>query len=281
MKADAGYSRYRGKYRSNNATRTIFMDWKEFRQLRTELKRPLIMAHRGASAIMPENTLSSFRRAIDDGADIIETDLHFTKDDEIVLMHDSTLDRTVDATGHVRDYTLSQLKKFKIKQSPSEQNREEHIPTLKELIEFTNAQIPLALELKDPLFDQAFYGEKLITILSDSGLLGRCTVISFNKSRLKLVEGLAPSLMGGWITMSNIWPVHPVEFLGPFWPLLIINPLYVLWAHKLGKIVTPLDPTPERRLGLYLRLGVDVILSDNPGLTLREIERRLASQTRK
>ena len=251
------------------------MDWKEFRQLRTDLNRPLVMAHRGASAILPENTLSAFQRAIEDGADIIETDLHFTRDDEIVLMHDNTLDRTVEATGRVRDYTLSQIKQFKIRQSSSRQNGDKYIPTLKELIELTKAQTPLALELKDPLFDQASYGEKLITILKDYGLLGRCTVISFNKSRMKLVEGLAPSLLGGWITMNNILPTHNVEFLGPFWPLLILNPFYVAWAHKLNKIVTPLDPTPEARLGFYLKLGVDVILSDNPGLTLREIERRM------
>ena len=257
------------------------MDWKDYHQLRAELKRPLIMAHRGASALMPENTLSSFHRAVEDGTDIIETDLHFTKDDEIVLVHDHTLDRTVDGTGRVRDYTLSQIKKFKIRQSPSEQSKDERVPTLKELIDFTKAGVPLALELKDPLFDQAWYGEKLIAILSDTGLLDKCTVISFNKSRMKLVEGLAPSLVGGWITMNNILPIHRAEFLGPFWPLLIINPFYVLWAHKLGKIVAPLDPSPEPRLSLYLKLGVDVILTDNPGLTLRKIERRLASQTPK
>lgn len=251
------------------------MNWEEFSQLQARLNRPLIMAHRGASAILPENTLSAFQQAADDGADIIETDLHFTKDDELVLIHDDTLERTVEASGRVRDYTLSQIKEFKIRQPPNRQDVVERVPTLQELIELTQANMPLALELKDPLFDQPGYGEKLISVLSNAGLLGRCTVISFNKSRMKRVEGLAPALVGGWITLFNFLPTHSVELLGPFWPLLLVNPFYVAWAHRLGKVVTPLDTTPEPRLWLYLALGVDVILTDNPGLTRKEVERRL------
>lgn len=250
------------------------MIWEELRHLRAQLKRPLIMAHRGASAILPENTLTAFERAVADGADVLETDLHFTKDDEIVLVHDDTLDRTVEAMGLIRDFTLGEIKQFKIRQLPSPEKEIERVPTLKELIELTEAKIPLALELKDPLFEHPAYGQKLVSVLDQAGLLGRCAVISFDKQKVKLVSGLAPELVGGWITLSNILPTHPVELLGPFWPLLIVNPFYVAWAHRLGKFVGPLDPNPEARLGLYLKLGVDIILTDNPGLTLKEIERR-------
>ena len=60
------------------------MNRDEFNQLKASLNRPLVMAHRGASTTLPENSLSAFKQAVDDGADIIETDLHFTQDDEIV-----------------------------------------------------------------------------------------------------------------------------------------------------------------------------------------------------
>jgi glycerophosphoryl diester phosphodiesterase len=250
------------------------MIWEELRRLRAELKRPLIMAHRGASAILPENTLTAFQRAIADGADVLETDLHFTRDDEIVLIHDDTLDRTVEAMGLIRDFTLSEIKQFKIRQPPSRKNGIERVPTLKELIELTEAKMPLVLELKDALFEQPQYGQKLVSILGETGLLDHCAVISFDMHKVKLVEGLVPELVGGWITLSNLLPTQPVELLGPFWPLLIANPFYVAWAHRLGKFVGPLDPNPEARLGLYLKLGVDIILTDNPGLTLKEIDRR-------
>ena len=253
------------------------MPHQEIHQLKAELKRPFIMAHRGASALLPENTLSAFQKAVDDGADFLETDLHFTRDDELVLIHDDTLDRTVEATGLVRDFTLAEIKRFKIRQPDSRRDIVEYVPALTELIEMTNAQVPLALELKDSLFDRPEYGQKLVSVLRQSGLLGRCAVISFDKNKVRTVEQLTPELIGGWITMTNFLPTHPVELLGPFWPLLIINPFYVFWAHKLGKLVAPLDPAPESRLGLYLMFNVDVILTDNPAKTLREIERRLKS----
>ncbi len=250
------------------------MNWDTLRELKAELNRPLVMAHRGASALLPENTLAAFQQALDDGADLLETDLHFTQDNEIVLIHDNTLDRTLEATGQIRDFTLAEIKRFKIRQPDERKDVIEHAPTLRELIELTEANVPLALELKDPLFMLPQYGEKLIDILRETGLLGRCAVISFDKQKVKAVEKLAPELISGWITLFNFFPIHSVEFLGPLWPLLLINPFYVKWAHSLGKFVAPLDPSPEARMGLYLKLGVDIILSDNPALTLAAIEKR-------
>jgi glycerophosphoryl diester phosphodiesterase len=131
--------------------------------------------------------------------------------------------------------------------------------------------------LKDPLFELPEYGQKLITALRETGLLGRSVVISFNKQRMQRVEQMAPEMVGGWITLSNPLPTPNVELLGPLWPLIILNPFYVAWAHRLGKIVAPLDPNPDARLWLYLKLGVDVILTDNPAATQRKIERQLKS----
>jgi len=249
------------------------MDWQKFRELRTEMERPFVMAHRGASALLPENTLAAFQQALADGADILETDLRFTADDEIVLIHDETLDRTVEGTGLVRDYTLKEIQQLKVKQGTGAKDPGS-VPTLRALIEATKAQVPLALELKDPLFIQPGYGEKLIQLLRDYGLLEQCVIISFNLTRLQAVKHLYSPLAAGWITMSNPSPNHPVEFVGPFWPLLFLNPFYTFQARRLGKIVCPLDPLPEARLGLYLKLGLDVILTDNPAKTLNVIAQK-------
>ena len=247
----------------------------EFHQLKENLKRPLIMAHRGSSALLPENSPSAFLRAVEDGADVIETDLHFTRDGEIVLIHDNTLERTVEAAGPVHDFTLAELKRFNLKQPPERQQEVERILTLRELIELTGIKVPLALELKDPLFAQPEYGEKLVNLLRECGILGRCAVIGFNKQIVQQIEQMAPELVGGWITMTNPSPNQAVEMLGPFWPLLLINPFYVSWAHRHGKIVAPLDPDPDARLALYLRLGADVILTDNPAKTLQALKEKL------
>ncbi len=85
-------------------------DFDELRRRRKQLGRPFILAHRGVMRSQPENTLRSFAAALDQGADLLETDLHFSKDNEIVLMHDPTVDRTTDGTGAVREMTLDQIK---------------------------------------------------------------------------------------------------------------------------------------------------------------------------
>ncbi|MEM7030122.1 MAG: glycerophosphodiester phosphodiesterase [Chloroflexota bacterium] len=247
------------------------MDWQKFRDLREELARPLVMAHRGASALLAENTLAAFQRALDDGANVLETDLRFSKDDELVLIHDETLERTLDSEGLVRDYTLAEIQQCTVRGA----GEEESAPTLRQLIEMTGGQTPLALELKDPLFTDPVYGQKLVNILHDYNLVDTCFLVSFDLERLLAVQKLEPQLAAGWITMSNLSPNHPVEFLGPFWPVLLANPFYVRRARKLGKIICPLDPAPEKRVGLYIKWGLDAIMTDNPAKTISAINSKL------
>ena len=72
--------------------------------------KPLVWAHRGASGYAPENTLAAFQKAVDLGADGVELDIQLTKDDQIVVIHDETIDRTSDGKGWVKDYTLEEVR---------------------------------------------------------------------------------------------------------------------------------------------------------------------------
>src|SRR5262249_60399303 len=74
--------------------------------------RPLVIAHRGASAVAPENTIAAFEQAITDGADAIELDLHLSRDDQLVVIHDASVGRTTNGSGSVRDRTLRELKRL-------------------------------------------------------------------------------------------------------------------------------------------------------------------------
>src|SRR5262249_59871660 len=74
--------------------------------------RPLVIAHRGASAVAPENTIAAFEQAITDGADAIDLDLHLSRDDQLVVIHDSNVGRTTNGSGSVRDRTLRELKRL-------------------------------------------------------------------------------------------------------------------------------------------------------------------------
>lgn len=104
---------------------------------------PLIIAHRGASAYEPENTLRAFELAIRQGAQMIELDLHLTADGQVVVIHDPTLDHTTNLRGSVDQMTLEQIKH-------ADAGEGERVPTLDEVLDLTAGQVRLYLEIKDP-----------------------------------------------------------------------------------------------------------------------------------
>jgi len=235
-------------------------------------RKPYVMAHRGNRVACPENTLASFARALDDGADVLETDLHLSADGAFVCIHDATLERTTDGTGPVEARTLAELKRLSASFGRPE-FAAERIPTLAEVAALLPPDRGLALELKSDRFLDPAVGRRLGEELAALGILERCVVLSFSRARLDAVRAAAPALPAGWITLTEPRPPRGVELLGPFWPLLLANPFYVLVAHRRGQAVAPLDPSPDGRLGLYRLLGCDAVLSDDPGATVRRLGR--------
>lgn len=103
---------------------------------------PLVIAHRGASAYQPENTLAAFALAIQQGAQIIELDLHASRDNQVVVIHDETLDHTTNLTGRVDQLTLAEIKQ-------ADAGNGERVPTLDETLDLTLGKVRLYLEIKD------------------------------------------------------------------------------------------------------------------------------------
>ncbi|MEE9513499.1 MAG: glycerophosphodiester phosphodiesterase family protein, partial [Anaerolineales bacterium] len=109
------------------------------------------MAHRGNQVAFPENTMSAFQQALQDGADLIETDLNLSADDVFMCIHDGTVNRTTDGSGAVAEISLSELKAFNAAATRPDLPSEP-IPTLGDLAEILPADIGLALELKTDRF---------------------------------------------------------------------------------------------------------------------------------
>jgi glycerophosphoryl diester phosphodiesterase len=232
------------------------------------------MAHRGNRVACPENTLASFRRALEDGADILETDLHLSADGVFVCIHDATVDRTTDGKGPVEARTLAELKALSASCGRPGFSGE-RIPALAEVAELLPPDRGLALELKSDRFLDPDVGRRLGEELAALGVLGRSFVMSFSRARLDATRLGAPGLPSGWITLNEPRPARGVELLGPYWPLLLANPLYVALAHWRGQAVAPLDPAPGSRLWLYRLLGCDAVLTDDPATTIRQLGRGL------
>jgi len=233
--------------------------------------KPYLMAHRGNRVLCPENTFASFRHAIKDGADILETDLHLTSDNVIVCIHDATVDRTTDGQGAVAEMTLKHLKSLSASYGRVE-FKNEKIPTLTELAHIIPKDVALALELKSDRFLEADVCHKMADELRKQDVFERAVVLSFSMARLQSVKAAEPDLPIGWITLKRLIPIKGVHLIGPLFPVLFINPLFVSWAHRLGQLVCPLDTTPDARLGYYRWLGVDAVISDDPGKTRKALD---------
>ena len=108
-------------------------------------KKVLVVSHRGDWRNAPENSLQAFKNCIDMGVDMIEIDLHKTKDGQLVLMHDNTINRTTDGKGKVSDYTLAELKKLHLRNGMGRVTFHQ-IPTLEEVLNLSKGKILINID---------------------------------------------------------------------------------------------------------------------------------------
>ncbi len=160
------------------------------------------IAHRGASAYEPENTIRSFERAIELGSDMIEFDVRQTIDGHLVVFHDKTVDRTTSGTGLVALKTLSELKEL-------DAGKGEQIPTVQEVLELGKDRAKFVLEIKEDGIE-----DKVASILNTNGLLDDVFVVSFKPKRLKMIKELEPKVRTGLIIFASFNPVGLADKCG-------------------------------------------------------------------
>jgi glycerophosphoryl diester phosphodiesterase len=168
-----------------------------------------ITGHRGASGIAPENTISAIKQAISDGADFIEIDIHLTKDEHIILMHDEHVDRTTNGKGLVRDLTFTEIRKLNAGSWFDPKFVGERVPALKEVIELVKGRLHVNIEIKSNAFLPAHI-EKLIQLIHDSDFKEHCILTSFQRSYIEMIHHISPELRTGLI--MNYMP-HPRKML--------------------------------------------------------------------
>jgi len=142
----------------------------------------VIIAHRGANNVAPENTLKSFKKAIELGADYVEFDVHLSRDGEIIIMHDENTLRTTGKDGLIKNMTLKELKKL-------DAGEGETIPTLDELIEVAKGKVGLQLEIK-----ATGMATIIVETLDNYGLIESTLISSFDHSELLNIKKIEPKL---------------------------------------------------------------------------------------
>jgi len=140
----------------------------------------LTIGHRGIMGVEPENTLRSFIAAQQAGLDLIELDLHLSKDGALVVMHDADVDRTTDGSGPIAEKTLAELRVL-------DAGRGERIPVFEEVLDAVTA--PLQAEIKDVAAARA-----LAEVMNRRDLVGRVEVLSFHDEAIAEIARLVPGV---------------------------------------------------------------------------------------
>ncbi|MFA7163177.1 MAG: glycerophosphodiester phosphodiesterase, partial [Eubacteriales bacterium] len=169
------------------------------------MKRPIIYAHRGASAYAPENTGSAFTKAIEMGAGGIELDIHMSKDGHLMVIHDESLNRTSNGKGLVKDLSLDELKGLDFGSWFDGSFKGERILTLEEcldLLEGWDGILNVEVKSGPILYDGI--EEKLVKVLSEYKMIDRTIVSSFNHYSLLAIKQLEPELKTGILYMAGL-----------------------------------------------------------------------------
>lgn len=234
-----------------------------------EQQKPIIIAHRGAAGEAPENTLASFRLAVEQGCDGIELDVHLSRDGEIIVIHDETVDRTTDGTGAVSGMTLEEIKRLDAGSWFHETFTGERIPTLEEVFAVVPGRVMINVEIK-----RSETGEmpvRLIRLMKRCDRMASVVVSSFDHGCLLELKRLEPSIRIGLLYHQT--PLEPVDVKNNFpadvYSLhphgLLLTPTYAAESEANGFRVYPWTVNHREDMQKVLAAGVHGIITDFPG----------------
>ena len=226
------------------------------------------VAHRGASAQYPENTLLAFRRAIEQGVDALELDVHLTADDELIIIHDSTLDRTTNGSGNVRDHSLQDVRQLDAGQG-------EKIPLLSEVIQLAcEAQIRLFVEIKGATEAEALaITESTVRALEAGSFLSQIILTSFSPSALLRAKAIQPEIstmldpspQDGTLTPRQICTQALRAGANCLsYDFRFLTPAIAAECQLTGLALWPWDPDEPEDMRQMIKLGVPGIITNRP-----------------
>lgn len=246
-----------------------------------DLPRPVIFAHRGASAHAPENTLSSFKLALAQGAEAVELDAKLSADGEVVVFHDPTLDRTTDGRGRLSEQTLTALRSLDAGSFFSKEFHGEKIPLLEEVFETIAGKALINVELTNYVTPRDALVEAVCALVKKHALEGSVFFSSFLASNLKKAAGLLPEVprgllaLGGWLgAWARSFRFNFGEYVALHPHLSDVSPRQIQRVHRIKRRVhvwTVNGPEDILRLRDW---DADGIFTDDPELALRTLGRR-------
>ncbi len=219
------------------------------------MNRFLKIGHRGAKKYAVENTLDSFKKAINFGVNAIEFDVRQTKDGKIVILHDDNLKRVFGVEAFLKNLTLKEVKLLTNNQ----------IPTLEEAIKFINGKIAkILIEIKERDIT-----DKVVSIVKKMKFVHRVVIISFHKEVVKRVKEINKNIETGWIYVKEKQPLQvaknlKVNYVIPFYRFCHSKNISNFHREKIKVIVWTINNLKD--IKTWMKKGVDGVASDDPVL---------------
>ena len=203
--------------------------------------RILLGGHRGNADEFPENTLASFRSAIELGVDLIECDVHRSEDGRLPVIHDHLLDRTTNGSGLVRDHTMAELKRFDAGSWKGARFKDERVPSIDEVLALARGQAGVAIEVKNLPLPYPGIEELVVEAVRGAEMVRDVVVISFDHRCIKRIGELEPEILTGVLEASR--PVDVLRVMDdadadvfcPHWAS--IEPQTAAELHAAGKMI--------------------------------------------
>lgn len=243
---------------------------------------PLILAHRGANKVAPQNTIPAFIKALEFNADGIETDVHLCKDGEIVICHNYTVDETSNGIGLIDELTLAQLKAMDFGSYFNKDFSGVSLPTLSELLDVVRKMKLINIEIKPPKKDNDLV-KKVVEEINKYGILENSILSCFDPECVRMVKEIDKNVktallyendelgneimtfgVAKYCKQLNVDAAHPHRKL--------IKENEIIELHSLGIAVNPWTVNLEEEIIRLTKWGCDALISDVPDYCRKVLE---------
>jgi glycerophosphoryl diester phosphodiesterase len=233
----------------------------------------LVIAHRGASAVAPENTLAAFHLAAEQGADFVELDVQESKDGQVLVNHDSDLMKVGRSAMKIWETDAAQLRTVDIGSHAGRQFSGERVPTLAEVLAACKGKVRVIVELKSYSHDQRLE-ERVVEIVEAAGMEKNCLFMSLNYGMVRKMKQLRPSWRCGALVAKALGDLTSLnsDFLAV--EARLATARLVRRAHRAGQDVYVWTVNDPAWMLAAMSHGADGLITDKPDLALRVVARR-------
>lgn len=225
-------------------------------------------AHRGFSGKYPENTMLAFKKAIEEGADGIENDVHYTKDGVLVVIHDEKVDRTTNGSGYIKDMTYEEISALDASYT-FEEFGVQHVPTLREYFELVkDKDIVTNIELKTGVYEYPGIEKMVYDMIKEFDIKDRIIISSFNHYSILRMKAIDPTIKCGlleesWLVNAGAYVASTgVECYHPMYKNMTPEVVKEIKSHGLEINTWTVNDKSEIR-EMFER-GVDSVISNYP-----------------